>query len=111
MKGAPVLNTTELHAFLGLLNYYRTFLPNIALILHTLNELLQANCKWKWSPECDFAFKEDKELLTTSHMLAHYDPACLIQLVAEASTYGIGAVISHVSPSREEKPVIFCQGY
>ena len=80
---------------------------NIASILHTLNELLQANPKWKCSPECNFAFQEDKELLTTSHMLAHYDPACLIRLAADASTYGTGAVISHVSPSREEKPVTF----
>ena len=38
---APVpKNVTELRSFLGLLNYYGRFIPNLASLLHSLNELL-----------------------------------------------------------------------
>ena len=47
---APVpKNVNELRSILGLLNYYRKFLPNIAAILQPLNELLQVHRKWKWT--------------------------------------------------------------
>ena len=108
VEDAPVpLNVTQLRSFLGLLNYYRSFLPNIASVLHPLNELLQANRKWIWSQECEAAFQNAKEMLVTSNVLAHYDPTQPIRLAADASAYGIGAVISHVLPSGEEKPVAF----
>ena len=42
-------NVQELKSFLGLLNYYGKFIPN-------LNSLLQHNHKWKWSKDCDQAF-------------------------------------------------------
>jgi len=38
-KATVPKNITELQSFLGLLNYYQKFLPNIATILKPLNEL------------------------------------------------------------------------
>ena len=34
-------NTTELRSFLGLLNYYGKFIPNLATMIHPLNALLR----------------------------------------------------------------------
>ena len=94
---APVpKNISELRSFLGLLNYYRKFLPNVATILKPLNKLLQVNRKWKWASECTTALQEAKELLTTPNVLVHYDSTLPIRMAADASAYGIGAVISHV---------------
>ena len=108
VREAPVPhNVSELRSFLGLLNYYRNFLPNLTTILHPLNKLLQTKRKWKWSSECNSAFQEAKKLLTTSHIQAHYDAKLTIHLAADASAYGIGAVVSHVMPIGEEKPVTF----
>ena len=43
---APVpTNVQELRSFLGLLNYYGKFLPNLATILHALHSLLQQDRK------------------------------------------------------------------
>ena len=100
-------NVAELRSFLGLLNYYRKFLPNVATILNPLNELLQARRRWAWSVQCEDAFKRAKDLLISSRVLAHYDPALPIKMAADASPYGIGAVISHVMPDGGEKPVAF----
>ena len=40
-------------------------------------------------------------------MLAHYDPKLPLKLAADASPYGVGAVILHVLPDGSEQPVVF----
>ena len=94
-------NVQQLRSFLGLLNYYRKFLPNLATIIQPLNNLLQKNRKWSWSAECTQAVNTAKQLLTTSNLLTHYNPTLPLRLAADASQYGLGAVISHVLPSGE----------
>ena len=39
-------NITELRAFLGLLNYYGKFIPNLSSTLHPLYQLLTHGTKW-----------------------------------------------------------------
>ena len=43
----------------------------------------------------------------TAPVLAHYNPSLPIRLAADASAYGIGAVISHVFEDGSERPVAF----
>ena len=51
---APIpRNVTELRSFLGLLNYYGRFIPNLATIVHPLYQLLCKNATWKWSNSCN----------------------------------------------------------
>ena len=46
---APRLtNRTELKAFLGMLNYYRRFLPNLSTKLAPLYKLTEKNQSWYW---------------------------------------------------------------
>ena len=76
-------NVAELCSFLGLLNYYRKFLPNVATILNPLNELL----RWAWSVQCEDAFKRAKDLLISTRVLAHYDPALPIKMAADTTIW------------------------
>ena len=57
--------------------------------------------------ECDRAFTSAKEKLVSSTVLAHYDTTLPIKLAADASAYGVGAVISHVYRDGSERPVAF----
>ena len=100
-------NVPQLRSFLGLLNYFSKFVPNLATVLHPLNRLLKHDVKWRWTPECADAFKLAKEGLASSEVLAHYDPTLPIKIAADASAYGIGAVISHTYPDGSERPVAF----
>ena len=99
-------NVQQLRSFLGLLNYYRKFLPNLASIIQPLNDLLRKNKRWEWTDECSQSVNTAKQLLTTSNLLTHYDPSLPLRLAADASQYGLGAVISHVSDV-EERPIAF----
>ena len=40
-------NVQELRSFLGLINYYGKFLPNLATMLHLLNVLLDNGQPWR----------------------------------------------------------------
>ena len=44
-------NTSELKAYLGLLNYYHQYISNAATILDPLHRLLRKGVKWEWK-EC-----------------------------------------------------------
>ena len=100
-------NVSELRSLLGLINYYGKFIPNLSTILHPLNNLLQQNRRWNWSKECAQAFQRAKDALTSSHVLVHYNPELPIKLAADASAYGVGAVISHTLPDGTERPIAF----
>ena len=87
-------NIQELRSFLGLLDYYAKFIPNLASLLYPLNQLLKKDFKWHWSRECSKAFADAKQKLTSSPVLVHYDPKLPIVVAGDASAYGIGAVLS-----------------
>ena len=100
-------NEPQLRSFLGLVNYYSKFIPNSASTLHPLNDLLKNDVKWTWNQEREEAFQKIKKKLVSSQVLAHYDPNLPIKMAADASEYGIGAVISHVYRDGSERPVAF----
>ena len=68
---------------------------------------MQASHKWKWSNECDEAFKKLKEQLCCKPVLIHYDPILPLKLACDASHYRVGAVLAHVLPNWEEKPIAY----
>ncbi|KAL6455395.1 hypothetical protein MHYP_G00361710 [Metynnis hypsauchen] len=78
---APVPgNVSQLRSFLGLLNYYGRFIPQLATLLKPMHELLCDGKTWKWSKECDMAFNKAKAALTNETVLIHFDPTWCSQL-------------------------------
>ncbi|KAI5611825.1 hypothetical protein C0J50_11790, partial [Silurus asotus] len=100
-------NVSQLRSFLGLLNYYGRFIPNIATLLKPLHKLLCHENNWKWTSECQESFRKAKETLLVSNALTHFDPALPIQLACDASPYGVGAVLSHIMPNGQKRPIAF----
>ena len=100
-------NVQQLRSFLGLVNYYRSFLPNLSTVLGLLNELLQGDKAWTWTPQCDKAFLDVKEMMTSEQVLCHYDPNRPVKLACDASPYGLGGVLSHIMDDGTERPIAF----
>ena len=101
------VNVSQLHSFLGLVNYYNRFLPNVSIVLHPLHQFLGESREWQWSERCELAFTEAKGMITSEQVLMRYDPALPVRLACDASPTGIGAVLSPVNPCGSERPVAF----
>lgn len=99
-------DVSQLQSYLGLLNYYGDFIPNLSSEIHELYELLRADKEFVWSERCQIVFDRSKELITSNQVLAMYDPEKEIIVAADASPYGVGAAMSHVI-NGVEKPVLF----
>ena len=97
----------ELRAFLGLVNYYGKFLPNLSTTLSPLYKLLKKGAEWKWSSEQEAAVKQVKKIFDSPKLLDHYDGSKPIQLSCDASQYGVGAVLTQSSPDWKQKPLAF----
>uniref|UniRef100_A0A1X7VHN2 Reverse transcriptase/retrotransposon-derived protein RNase H-like domain-containing protein n=1 Tax=Amphimedon queenslandica TaxID=400682 RepID=A0A1X7VHN2_AMPQE len=82
-------STTELKSFLGLLNYYSRFLPNLAIVLSPLYMLLLKETKWSWlDPEKSIT--ESKISTQSLNLLVHYDGQKELVVSCNASLYGLG---------------------
>ena len=100
-------NLTELRSFLGMINYYGKFLPNLATLLSPLYKLLRQTTTWKWGPRQKSTFQKVKKLLLSSRVLTHFNDQLPLILECDASPYGLGAILSHQFPDSNKKPVGF----
>ena len=108
MAEAPTpQNVSQLRSFLGLVDYYSKFLPQLSSLLAPLYKLLQKKSPWTWGPEQQKAFQEAKAQLTSSCLLVHFDPDRELILACDASPYGVGAVLSHRMDDGSDKPIAF----
>lgn len=107
IQNAPApSNKSELMSYLGLLNYYRNFIPNLASELRCLYDLLGNPSSFNWSKVQNDCFERSKNLLLKYNVLERYDPEKEIVLICDGSPYGVGAIMAHKVKS-EERPVTF----
>ncbi len=100
-------SVTELKAYLGLLNFYNRFLPNLSTLLAPLHKLLRKDVCWCWEDDQEKAFQKSKELLQSNRVLIHYDEKKELILSCDASAYGVGAVLAHHMKDGTERPIGF----
>ncbi len=84
---------SEVRRFLGMVNQLGKFSSNIANLTQPLRELLSTKKAWLWGTDQDRAFQQVKEKLSRPTVLAHYNPEADLKLSADASSYGLGAVL------------------
>ena len=108
IKEAPQpCNVNDLRAFLGIINYYGKFMPNLATKLAPLHKLLQKHAKWQWGTQQIKAFQDAKNALQDNTLLVHYDSSKQLVLACDASPHGLGAVLSHIIEDDLEKPIAY----
>ncbi|XP_062401725.1 LOW QUALITY PROTEIN: uncharacterized protein K02A2.6-like [Sardina pilchardus] len=104
-NAAAPTNQTQLKSFLGMLNYYHRFLPNVATVLEPLHELLRKGVPWKWEKRHESAFDAAKKCLQSEQLLMHFDDTKPLYLACDASPYGVGAVLSHRLQDGADRPI------
>lgn len=92
----PPRNTKELHSFLGLVNFVRKFIPNLATINEPLRRLLKKEADFVWGIEQQKAFEGLKQSLTAEVTLAYYNVKYQTRVIADAGPVGLGAVLTQL---------------
>lgn len=103
----PPKNISELRRFLGMVNQLSKFSPNLAEKTKSLRDLLNKKNQWLWGSDQDRAFKDIKELLSSDKVLAMYDPTRETTVSADASSYGLGAVLRQKQPDGSIRPIAY----
>ena len=99
--------TKEVQQFLGFAGYYRRFIRDFAKIAKPLHKLTEHKVVFHWTPDCQAAFDALKRLLTTSPVLAYPDYSRQFILDTDASDTGIGAVLSQLDDTGQERVIAY----
>ena len=98
-------NLNKLESFLGMVQFYSAYIPNLSSTAGPLNALRRKGTLWKWTPRCEQAFQTLKLDLQSRNVLAYFDENVEVGLATDASEYGIGAVLFHIYPNGTERPI------
>ena len=97
----------EVKQFLGLIGYYRKFVPRFLDLARPLNALTRKNVEFEWTPVCQESFNLLKTSLMTEPILTNPDPSLPYVLFTDASKYGWACVLTqektHTFEGKETK--------
>ena len=96
---SPPTSIKELQRFLGMVGYYRRFIPKAAEHLHALFDALKGKPKTlNWTSECQLGFDATKEALAKASLLFHPRPGAQLALTTDASNLAVGGVLEQRGP-------------
>lgn len=91
----------DIKRIIGMITWYRKFIPNLSNIIEPLTELTKKNIKFNWTPECEQAFQSIKNCLVSAPILSCPNFKYEFLLQCDASSYGLGCVLSQFYYGRE----------
>ncbi|KAG1929738.1 gag-pol fusion protein [Pimephales promelas] len=107
-RSPPPRTKKEVRSFLGLVGWYRRFIPEFASVATPLTNLLAKAVRnpLPWTEDCELAFRSLKERICSSSVLQIPDFSQRFVVQVDASATGLGAVLAQGIVG-EEKPVVF----
>ena len=97
----------DVKSFLGMANFYRTFIKNFADISHPLNRLTSDNVDFVWDETCDKAFQKLKKALCNEPVLAFPQVGEKFAVEVDASDVAFGGVLSQRGADGLDHPVAY----
>ena len=95
IKKMPAPTTPkEIKQFLGLVGYYRKFIPRFADIARPMTNLTKQDIPFEWTVQCQASFEMLKEALITSPILKYPDPNKAYTLFTDASKHAWACVLT-----------------
>ena len=104
----------EVKQSLGLIGYYRKFLPRFSDIARSLTNLPRHDADFNWTEKCDKAFNHLKELLMEYPILRYPDPDCGYTLFTDASGIGWAGILTQEfdddKGKKKHRPICYLSG-
>jgi hypothetical protein len=92
-KLLPPTNVNELQRVLGLLQYYRIFIPKFAHLARPMTKLLLKKIPFVWSEDCQKSFEFLKEALCSYPVQTCYVPKLTLVLDTDYQKNAISAIL------------------
>ena len=86
-------NLKELRSYLGLISYFRKFLPRLSDVVKPLQQLIKNDVPFVWGKAQQLAFNQSKEILTKTITLKFPKYTQPFYLSVDASSHALGAVL------------------
>ena len=96
----------QVQVFLGMVNYYRRFIPNLSRVEAPIRKLVSSS-HFEWPKDADVAFNVIKHLVCRDTILAYPSREAKLVIDTDASYEGLGAVISQIDEKCIEQPISF----
>ncbi|KAK7099413.1 hypothetical protein V1264_003555 [Littorina saxatilis] len=114
-KVSKILNVSvpttkkQVRSLVGLISFYRRYVPSFASIVSPLVELTKKNQpnKVRWSKECQMAFDRVKEILSSEPLVRLPDFSRPFTVRSDASSTGIGAALMQPDDDDVLHPVLY----
>lgn len=100
-------SVSKIRSFLGIINYYRRFIPDLSVKSLPLIELTKKNSNFNWTTECQNAYDELKKCFSENVTLIHPDFNKPLLLHTDASNFAIGAVLSQFDDKKRLRPIAY----
>lgn len=103
----PQPTCKDMLRLMGMANYLAKFLPQLATITTLLKELQKERNEWLWAEPQETAFRRLKQILSSADVLAQYSNTAETKVAADASPYGLGAVLTQQQTDGSWRPVTY----
>ena len=90
-----------------MINQLSKFSPDLATKIKPLCDLLSTKNQWVWGPSQQNAFTETKDEWSSPKILALYNAAAKTIVSADASSFGLGGVLSQEKPNEQWQPISY----
>lgn len=96
-------NVPMLRSMLGIISYYRPFIPNFSIIARPLYDLTKKGVQWEWTQAHQDAYDQLKMALCTPGLALHQvDESRKLILHTDWSQVGISAVLGQLDDANHE---------
>lgn len=100
-------NVHEVRRFRGLASYFRKFIWDFAIKAGPIQSLLKKHKEFVFDENCESAFRLLKKELTSSPVLALYNPLAETEVHTDASCEGLGAILVQKQIDKRWRPVAY----
>jgi hypothetical protein len=100
-------DVTSVRTFLGVVNYYRQFIPDCSRLEAPLNALTKKGALWEWGPAQEGAFRSLKEALQGEPVLVLPKRGRPFRVRCDWSKKGVGGVLLQEDDSGVERVMAY----
>ena len=104
-------NTKTLKSFLGALQYFAKFIPNLSEKTDSMRKLLNKGTKWDWTTDRYSDFEKIKQDLTTRPCLSHFNGSKENIVTTDGCKTGLRVALWQKQGNGEFKPIAYASRY